>query len=293
MSSSTLHLSRRRPRGLVSKGTRYAILTVVSAILMAPLVFIVSISLASNETTLKMTFTLLPREFHVENYVNAFTSDYPMGRFLLNSIILVVFACIGMTLSSALVAYGFARFRARGKNVIFLILLSTMMIPGEVLLIPQFILFRSLGWINTLLPIIVPNFFANAYNVFLMRQFIARIPNELDEAAQIDGLGRFGIFSRIILRLMTPILAAVVIFTFTFNWGYFFGPLIYINDIEKAPLALGIQFLSATSSGAQLPPWNLVMVGAVILIVPMVAVYYFGQKYLYESGLVSGSAGLK
>ena len=277
----------------VSGSVRYAILTVISAILMAPLVFIVSISLASKETTLKMTFTLLPSEFHVENYVTAFTSNYPMGKFVLNSVILVLFACIGLTLSSAVVAYGFARLRAPGKNIIFMVLLSTMMIPGEVLLIPQFILFRTLGWINTLLPIIVPNFFANAYNVFLMRQFIARIPSELDEAAQIDGLGRFGIFARMILPLMTPVLAAVVIFTFTFNWGYFFGPLIYINDINKAPLALGIQLLSATTSGAQLPPWNLVMVGAVILIVPMVAVYYFGQKYLYEAGLVSGSAGLK
>ena len=277
----------------VSASTRYAILTVVSAILMAPLVFIISISLASNETTLKMTFTLLPSEFHFENYVAAFTTHYPMGRFVLNSVILVFFACIGLTLSSALVAYGFARLRAPGKNILFVLLLSTMMIPGEVLLIPQFILFRQLGWINTLLPIIVPNFFANAYNVFLMRQFISRIPTELDEAAQIDGLGRFGIFTRIIFPLMTPVLAAVVVFTFTFNWGYFFGPLIYINDMNKAPLALGIQMLSATSSGAQLPPWNLVMVGAVILIVPMIAVYYFGQKYLYEAGLVSGSAGIK
>jgi len=290
MSSPVKHSSRR---GWVSASTRYAILTVVSAILMAPLVLVVSISLASQQTTLEMSFTLIPHEFHFENYVSAFTSNYPMGKFVLNSVILVFFSCLGLTLSSAVVAYGFARLRAPGKNAIFLILLSTMMIPGEVLLIPQFIIFRSFGWINTLLPIIVPNFFANAYNVFLMRQFISRIPTELDEAAQIDGLGRFGIFARIILPLMTPVLAAVVIFTFTFNWGYFFGPLIYINDINRAPLALGIQILSATTSGAQLPPWNLVMVGAIILIIPMVLVYYFGQKYLYEAGLVSGSAGIK
>ncbi|HBX82309.1 MAG TPA: carbohydrate ABC transporter permease, partial [Propionibacteriaceae bacterium] len=128
-------------------------------------------------------------------------------------------------------------------------LLSTMMIPGEVLLIPQFVLFRNLGWIDTLLPIIVPNFFANAYNVFLMRQFITRIPVELSDAAMIDGLGRWGIFRRIVLPLMRPILFAVAIFTFTFNWGYFFGPLIYINSEEKMPLALGVQILSATTSG--------------------------------------------
>lgn len=277
----------------IRETSRYAILTVVSAILLAPLVFVVSIALSSSATSLKMDFTFFPSEFHFENFVTAFTSGLPMGKFVMNSVVLVVFACIGMTLSSALVSFGFARLRAPGKSVLFVILLSTMMIPGEVLLIPQFVLFSKLHWVDTLLPIIVPNFFANAYNVFLMRQFITRIPSEMDEAAMIDGLGYFGIFRRMVLPLMTPVLAAIAIFTFTFNWGYFFGPLIYINTPEKMPLALGIQILSATSSGAQLPPWNMVMVGAIILIIPVVAVYYFGQKYLYEAGLIGGSAGLK
>lgn len=282
--------SQLRQRNLAA---RYAILTVVSAILLAPFVFMVSISLSSDATTKKLAFSFYPTEFHFENFVRAFTSELPMGKFLLNSVILVFFSCIALTLSSAIVAYGFARLQAPGKNVIFLILLSTMMIPGEVLLIPQFILFRQLGWLDTLLPIIVPNFFANAYNVFLMRQFISRIPRELDEAAQIDGLGHFRIFTRIIMPLMKPVLAAIAIFTFTFNWGYFFGPLIYINSEERMPLALGIQVLSATSSGAQTPPWNMVMVGSIILIIPMIAVYHFGQKYLYEAGLIGGTAGIK
>jgi len=240
-----------------------------------------------------MTFTLFPHEFNFSNYLLAFTGKYPMGTWILNSVILVVIACIGMTLSSALVAYGFARLRARGKNILFILLLSTMMIPGEVLLIPQFILFRTMGWINTLAPIVVPQLFANAYNVFLMRQFIARIPRELDEAAQLDGLGQFGIFTRIMLPLMKPVLTAIVVFTFTANWGYFFGPLIYINDQNRMPLALGIQIMSAGQGGSMVPPWNLVMVGAIILIIPMIIVYHFGQRYLYEAGLVSGSAGIK
>jgi multiple sugar transport system permease protein len=282
-----------RTEGRATSATRYAILTVVSAILLAPLVYMVSISLSSDDTTRKLLFTFFPSEFHVENYARAFSSDFPIGQFLTNSLIIVFFTCIGMTISSALVAYGFARLRTRSKGILFVILLSTMMIPAEVLLIPQFILFRNLGWIDTLLPLIVPSFFANAYNVFLMRQFITRIPSELDEAAQLDGLGHFGIFRRMVLPLMTPVLVAVAIFTFTFNWGYFFGPLIYINSVENMPLALGVQALSATSSGAQTPPWNMVMVGAIILIIPMVIVYQFGQKYLYEAGLVSGSAGLK
>ncbi len=276
-----------------SRATRYAILTVVSAILMAPLVFMVSIALSSDRTSKQMSFSFLPTEFHLGNFVRAFTSDLPMGQFLINSILIVVFSCIGMVFSSAVVGYGFARIRAPFKGFLFMVLLSTMMIPAEVLLIPQFIIFRNLGWIDTLLPIIVPNFFANAYNVFLVRQFLTRIPSELDDAAMLDGLGHWGIFRRIAMPLMMPVLAAITIFTFTFNWGYFFGPLIYINTESKMPLALGIQILSATSSGAQTPPWNMVMVGALILIIPMVAVYHFGQKYLYETGLVSGSVGLK
>ncbi|MFC7614995.1 carbohydrate ABC transporter permease [Actinokineospora soli] len=265
----------------------------MSAVLLAPLVFMVSIALSSDQTSQAMDFSFLPREFHFENFVAVFGSDLPIGRFLVNSVVIVAFSCLGMVFSSAVVAYGFARLRAPGKNLLFVVLLSTMMIPAEVLLIPQFVIFRELGWINTLLPIIVPNFFANAYNVFLMRQFISRIPSDLHEAAMLDGLSHFGIFRRIVVPLMKPVLVAVAIFTFTFNWGYFFGPLIYINSEEKMPLALGVQVMSATSSGAQLPPWNLVMVGSLILILPMIAVYYFGQKYLYEAGLVSGSAGVK
>lgn len=281
------------PMARSEKVSTYAILTVVSAILMAPFVYMVSIALASDATTKKLSFTFFPTEFEFGNFVNAFTSGLPMGNFLLNSTVIVFFSCIGMTLSSAIVAYGFARLRAPGKNIIFFVLLATMMIPAEVLLIPQFVLFRSFGWVDTLLPLIIPNFFANAYNVFLMRQFISRVPRELDEAAMLDGLNHFGIFRRITLPLMKPVIIAVAIFTFTFNWGYFLGPLIYINTPSKMPLALGIQALSATSAGAQLPPWNIVMVGAIILTIPMLLIYYFGQKYLYEGGLVSGSAGLK
>ncbi|BDR53692.1 sugar ABC transporter permease [Bombiscardovia nodaiensis] len=279
--------------GTGAKARRYAILTVVSAILCAPLVFVVSIALSSDHTTNSMSFSFFPTEWHWENFVRVFNSGLPIGRFILNSLMIVIPACIFMTFSSALVSYGFARLNAPGKNILFVIVLSTMMIPGQVLMIPQFILFRTLGWVNTLLPIIVPNLFANAYNVFLMRQFITRIPTELDEAAEIDGLGYFGIFNRIILPMMIPVLAAVCVFTFSANWGSFFGPLLYINDEDKMPLALGLQVLSAQSSGAQTPPWNMIMVGSLILILPVLIVYYFAQKYLYESGMMAGSAGIK
>jgi multiple sugar transport system permease protein len=278
---------------LPEKITTYAILTALSALLGAPLLYVFSIALASDESTYLAKFTLIPHEFHFENFIRIFQLDLNFSRFFLNSLTLVIFAMIGQIISSSMVAYGFARLRAPGKNFLFIVLLSTMMIPGEVTMIPSFILFRYLGWINTLLPLIVPNFFTNAFNVFLLRQFISRIPAELDEAAQIDGLGFFGIYSRIILPLIKPALIAIGIFTFTWNWGWFMGPLIYINDFNKAPLALGVQILSATSTSSQVPPWNMVMVGSMLLTLPMLLVYFFGQKYMDEFGVIGGSSAIK
>ncbi|GAB4006477.1 hypothetical protein GCM10029992_57260 [Glycomyces albus] len=175
----------------------------------------------------------------------------------------------------------------------FMIVLATMMIPAQITMIPQFLLFKELGWVNTWLPLIVPNFFTNAFNVFLVRQFVSRISSELDEAAQVDGLGYFGVYRRIILPMMWPILTAIAIFTLTFTWGDFMGPLIYLNSEEGMPLALGLQYMTSTSNAMQLPPWNLVMVGSIVLTLPMIAVYYLGQKYLYEMNLQGGSAGVK
>jgi multiple sugar transport system permease protein len=283
-----------RKLSLRNKILTYLILIALGTILAAPFMFIISIALASDETTTKAAFTFLPQEFHFENFTRIFGAKFNMGQFFVNSVILVTFSMAGQVFVSGLVAYGFARMRAPGKNILFLILLSTMMIPGEVTMIPQFVLFRSLGWFNTLLPLIVPNFFGGAYNIFLLRQFITRIPIELDEAAQIDGLGFMGIYTRIIMPLVRPALIAVAIFTFTWNWGSFMGPLIYINDIGKMPLALGVQILSATNNAGQMPAWNLVMVGALLLTLPMILVYFFGQRYIYELGLTSsGSAAIK
>ncbi len=275
------------------KITTYAILTSLAVLLAAPFMYVISIALASEDTTIKATFSFVPREFHWENFKEVFTMDLSFTRFFYNSMLIVVFAIIGQVMASSMVAYAFARLRAPGKNILFMILLSTMMIPWEVTLIPTFVIFRNLGWINTLRPLIVPNFFGNAYNVFLLRQFIVRIPRELDEAAQIDGVGFFGIYARIILPLIKPALAAIAIFTFTSNWGWFMGPLIYINDMDKTPLALGVQILSATSNAAQVPPWNLVMVGALMLTLPMLIVYFIGQKYMDQLSMIGGSASIK
>ncbi|MDN0199227.1 carbohydrate ABC transporter permease [Streptomyces sp. S.PNR 29] len=271
----------------------YATLIIVSAILSTPLVFVVSIALSSDQTVNANTFTIIPHEFHWENFTRVFGTDLPMGRFLVNSLIISVGSVVGQVVSSGLVGYAFARLRAPGKNALFLIVIATMMIPAQITMIPQFILFRDLGWVNTYLPLIVPNFFSNAFNVFLVRQFVSRLPSQLDEAAMVDGLGFFGIYRRIMFPMLRPVLIAIGIFTLTYNWGDFMGPLIYLNDESKMPLALGVQYITSTSQALQAPPWNLVMVGSILLTLPMIAVYYLGQRYLYEMDISGGSAGVK
>ncbi|ELS51212.1 carbohydrate ABC transporter permease [Streptomyces viridochromogenes] len=271
----------------------YGTLLIVSAILTTPLVFVGSIALSSDATVNTNSFTIIPREFHWENFSRVFGTELPVGTFLLNSVLISLFSVVGQVLSSGLVGYAFARLRAPGKSTMFLVVIATMMIPTQITMIPQFILFRDLGWVNTFLPLIVPNFFSNAFNVFLVRQFVSRLPSELDEAAMMDGLGFFGIYRRIMFPMLRPVLIAIGIFTLTHTWGDFMGPLIYLNDESKMPLALGVQYITSTSQAGQAPPWNLVMVGSILLAIPMIVVYYLGQKYLYEMDISGGSAGVK
>ncbi|HLT60570.1 MAG TPA: carbohydrate ABC transporter permease [Microlunatus sp.] len=271
----------------------YAVLIVVSAILFAPFLFVCSIALSSQQTVATGRFSVIPTEFVWTNFVDVFRTEFPVGRFLLNSVVIAVLSTVGQVFSSALVGFAFARMRAPGKKIIFFVVLATMMLPAQITMIPQFILFRELGWVNTMLPLIVPNFFGGAYNIFLIRQFVSRLPTDLDDAAMVDGLGFFGIFGRIVLPLMAPVLVAISIFTITWAWGDFMGPLIYIDDESLMPLALGVQYLASTGSDLQAPPWNTVMVGSLMLVLPMIVLYYLGQRYIYEMNIIGGSAGLR
>ncbi|WP_152401943.1 carbohydrate ABC transporter permease [Paenibacillus cellulositrophicus] len=275
----------------VEKAIAYIFLIVVGVLLASPFLYMISIALASDETTVKSAFTFVPAEFEWSNFVTIFSNNN-LGLYLKNSLIITVITIIGSVLSASVVSYGFARIKAKGSKILFVVLLSTMMIPGEVTMVPQFIIFRNLGWVNTFYPLIVPSFFAGAFNVFLIRQFVMGIPKSLDEAAMIDGMGHPGIYWKIIMPLTYPILAAIAIFSFSWNWGNFMGPLIYINDPEKMPLALGVQLLT-TVGGGQMPPWNLVMVASLFLTIPMVLVYLFGQRFVYEANISGGSSGIK
>ncbi len=272
----------------------YLILAAISVAMIAPFLLMVSISLASDTATVQMDFHLIPQEFNFDNYVRVFTTpNIDIGRHILNSLIIVAGSIIGQVVVSSFVAYGFARFNAPGKNALFLILLGTMMIPGAVTLIPQFALYRALGWLGTFAPLIVPNFFGGAFNIFLIRQFIVRLPAELDEAARIDGVGPMGIFWYIIFPLIRPIAVAVAILTFQFNWSWFLEPLLYLQDANLMPLAVAVRTLSATTSAGATPMWNLVMVSSMLLTLPMLLVFFFGQKYVFEANISGGSASIK
>lgn len=226
-----------------------------------------------------------------QNYVKAWAPealDETFNRYLLNTIIITVLGITGVLLSSTLVAYGFSRFRFPGRDILFLLMISTMMIPVQVTMIPTFILFKYLGWIDTFAPLIVPTYFGGgAFNIFLMRQFFMTIPYELDDAAKIDGCNYFQIFSMILLPLVKPALATVAIFGFVYNWNDFLNPLIYLNSTSNYTLALGLQTFT-TMYGTD---YNLMMAASTIVLLPILIVFFFGQRYFIEGVATSGLKG--
>jgi ABC-type glycerol-3-phosphate transport system permease component len=196
----------------------------------------------------------------------------------------------GQVFSAALVAFGFARIKFPGKTPLFIILISTMMIPFQVTMIPTFLLFASLGWINTYLPLIVPAFFGGgAFFIFLLRQFFMTIPRDLDEAAIIDGCGSFGIFWRIMLPLSKPALTTVAVFSFIAHWNDFLGPLIYLNSPKMYTLAVGLSFFQSRFTGGT--NFSLLMAASLIVLLPVLLVFFFSQRFFIEGITLTGIKG--
>ncbi|MFS0661117.1 carbohydrate ABC transporter permease [Niallia alba] len=275
----------------------YIVLSFFGFILFAPFLYMISISLASPETNIIQNFTFFPKEFYWKNFTelfsNVFGGSRPIGLWFLNTMFVVLLSIIGQIFSSSLVAYGFAQMQYKHKNKYFLLLLATMMLPAQITLIPVFVIFRNLGLYNTLWPLIIPQFFASAYNVFFTRQFMTAIPGSLYEAAEMDGLNNFGIYRKIVLPLIMPALAAIAIFTFNHAWGDVMGPLIYISDSSKFTLALGAANLSASTNPTGTLNTSLVMCLSLLLSIPQILLYFFGQKYLFQLKLGVGSSGTK
>ena len=204
-----------------------------------------------------------------------------------NTIYITILSILGTILSSSLVAYSFARLRWPGRDTLFVILLATMMLPGAVTMIPVFLIFRWLGWVDTLKPLWIPSFFSGAFSVFLLRQFFMTIPTELEDAAKIDGCSYFGIYWRIMLPLIKPALAALTIMTFMGSWNNFMGPLIYINSPEKMPLAYALQLFQ----GAHGAEYGLLMSASTLVMLPVLIVFFFTQRYFIQGITLTGIKG--
>ncbi|MCY9410503.1 carbohydrate ABC transporter permease, partial [Bacillus inaquosorum] len=217
----------------------YGLLVSLSIVFIFPFLWLVGTSLKPENEAISFPPSLLPKVWDFANYKDVFTI-VDFGQYYLNSIIVTVATVIGTVLSSTLVAYGFARIKGKGRDVWFILLLATMMLPPQVTMIPVYMIFAKLGWTNTFLPLIVPAFFGNAYFIFLLRQFFKTIPKELEESAYLDGCSTLGIFWRIVLPLSTPAVITVALLSFMWTWNDFLGPLIYLNDDSKFTLALGI-----------------------------------------------------
>lgn len=244
-------------------------------------------------------YVALPKDVEAVRNVGLRVANYPESLeylppetnnglvYLKNTLLLVVLSVIGTILSSALVAYGFSRLRFPGRNLLFTVLLSTMMLPAAVTLLPTFLIFRTLGWIDTLLPIWAPTFFAGAFNVFLLRQFFSTIPMELEDAAKIDGCSYLRTFWQVMLPQIKPALAVIAIWTFMGAWNNFMGPLIYISSPENMPLSYALQmFQSERGSEA-----GLMMAFATMSMAPVLLLFFFAQKYFIEGVTLSGMGG--
>lgn len=269
----------------IGRAVAMIILIFMSILVLIPLVWTICMSVKPDGEIYNGKF--FPGSIHLENYARAVTKiDFML--YLGNTLKIVIPVVIGMVLSCSLVAYGFSRFDFKGKRIWFLILLATMMIPGQVTMIPQFLIYRTIGWVNTYLPLTVPAFFATSgYNVFLMRSYMSGIPKDFDEAATIDGAGPLRSFFRIMIPMCQPVLMAVTVFTFMGAWNDFNGPLIYLYDANKYTLSLGLSFFK----GLYTSQWNLLMAATVLVMLPILVLFFVAQDYIING--ISISSGTK
>jgi multiple sugar transport system permease protein len=279
-------VQRKRFSRTIKSISTHVVLLVGSFFFVAPLIFLVSTSLKASRQIAKFPPDLIPDPFIWRNYTDVFIYA-PFGQYLLNTLFIIVPAVFGAAITSALAAYAFARLRAPGKNIIFMVLLSTLMLPGVVTLIPTYILYAKIGWIGSFKPLIVPVLFGNAFFIFLMRQFFTTLPRELEDAALIDGCGRLQIFWTIILPLAKPVMATVTIFAFMGGWNEYFGPLIYLGEKSQYTLALGLQvFVSQHTT-----EWGMLMAASTMMVIPIILLFFFAQKQFVQGIMLTGMKG--
>lgn len=265
----------------------YLFLILASIATILPLFWMISTSLKSGDIIFEIPPKWIPETFEWENYKRAVT-DIPFFLYFKNTVIITGFRMFAEVFVSALVAYGFARFNFPGKNFWFVILLSTIMLPGEITMIPVFIMFSEIGWINTFKPLIVPSFFGGqAVFIFLLRQFFMSIPKELEESAVMDGANRLQIFYKIFLPLSKPALITIGLFSFQGSWNDLLGPLMYLNDSSKFTLQLGL----AMFNGMTKVEWGPLMAASLLVLLPTIVIFFSMQKHFVEGITVTGIKG--
>jgi ABC-type glycerol-3-phosphate transport system permease component len=280
----------RRDRTTSSLAT-YAVLIAGSIVMLVPLAWMLLTSLKSFDEVVASPPVWLPRSPQWGNYAEAMTA-FDFSRYLFNSLLICVTTIAGTLVSCSLAAYAFACLNARGRDVIFALLLSTMMLPAQVTIIPLFKLFAAIGWINTFYPLIVPSWFAtNVFAIFLLRQFFLAVPRDYIEAARIDGASELRILWSIFIPLSKPVLLTVTVFSFIGSWNDLWGPLIYLHDDARFTMPLGLLNFIGTSGRAQGSPWHLVMAVSTVMMVPVVVLFFLAQKRFIEGISTAGVKG--
>ena len=255
----------------------------VALVFLTPLLWMIASSLKPNYQILEVPPRLLPSPPRWENYPEAL-GFVPFGRYTLNTLIISALTIAGHLLSCTLIAYAFARLRAPGRDALFVVVLATMMLPYPVTMVPLYILFKTLGWINTFLPLTVPAFFGSPFYIFLLRQFFLTVPPDLEDAARIDGATTLQLIWLVILPLALPALATVAILTFQSTWNDFLPPLIYLQKSELYTVTLGLQFFRSTYT----TNWAYLMAASLVTMLPVVAVFFAAQRLFIEGITLTG-----
>ncbi len=277
-----------RAKNLMVRAVVLGTLVLTACLFLLPLAWMLSTSLKPKEQIFVYPLIWLPKPIVWENYVRAWQN--PSFHYLLftrNSLYYAVMSTMGILLSCSLVAYSFARLRWWGRDFWFIVTLAVMMIPYPVTLIPRYLMFSKLGWVNSFKPLIVPDFLGNAFFIFLLRQFFMTIPADLSNAAKIDGASELQIYARIVLPLAKSALVTVALFTFLFVWNDFLGPLIYLTDGNKYTLSVGL----AAFRGQYRTQWDLMMAAATLVTIPIVVVFFFAQRQFIEGITLTGMKG--
>lgn len=279
-----------RPLDMLTGVLKYTVLTLLTVTYVLPFFWMVSSALKNDAQVYVVPPIWLPNPAFWENFINAWNSQ-PFNLYVYNTVVLYALpATIGVVLSSAIVAYGFSRLRWPGRDTLFYLCLATMMVPFQVQMVPLFMIFKQLGWLDSFLPLVVPAFFGSPFYIFMLRQFFMSIPSELSDAARIDGASEFDILFRIILPLSRPALTVVSLFAFIGAWNDYLGPLIYVHDTEKLVLALGVEnmrrsmMFNSTLSNA----YPYLMAVSTIVVLPILIMFFFGQKTFIEGISMTG-----